>query len=160
MRSFFAGLFVSAFMFAQVRDTGSIFGSVSDPQSALMPGVKVTLTNAGTGSARTAATDANGGYLFPLLPVGSYNLEVEQAGFRKYERKGIVLQANENVRVDAALAVGNVQETVSVEASGATVDTRSATLNHTVDQRQVVESDAGAAEQSVVHGSSVSETTP
>ncbi len=139
MRLIQAGFLVSALVLAQVRDTGSVFGSVSDAQAALMPGVKVTLTNAGTGSARTAMTDSNGGYLFPLLPVGSYNLEVEQAGFRKYERKGIVLQANENVRVDAALAVGNVQETISVEASGATVDTRSATLNHTVDQRRVVE---------------------
>jgi hypothetical protein len=74
-----------------------------------------------------------------LLPVGSYTLTVEQPGFRKYERRGILLQANENIRVDASLEVGNVQETVTVEAQVATVDTRSATLNTTVDSKRVVD---------------------
>ncbi|MFN7919508.1 MAG: TonB-dependent receptor [Bryobacteraceae bacterium] len=133
------GLLCAATVFAQVRDTGSVFGTVTDAQSAVVPGAKVTITHTGTGAARSATTDSSGAYLFPLLPVGTYNVDIEQAGFRKYEQRGLVLQANENVRVDAALAVGNVQETVSVEALAAAVDTRSATLNHTVDQRRVVE---------------------
>ena len=61
---------------AQVRDTASIFGNVSDAQSAMVPGANVNLTNAGTGQSRTATTDAGGGYSFPLLPVGTYNLTV------------------------------------------------------------------------------------
>ena len=71
--------------------------------------------------------------------MGSYSLTVEQPGFRKYERRGILLQANENIRVDATLDVGNVQETVTVDARAATVDTRSATLNQTVDSKRIVE---------------------
>src|SRR5262249_57055891 len=96
-------------------------------------------TNVGTGQNRTATTDASGGYVFTLLPVGNYSLAVEQSGFRKCERSGIVVQANENVRVDVGLEVGNVQETVTVEALASVVDTRAATLNHTVDSKRVIE---------------------
>ena len=104
----------AAVSIAQVRDTASILGNVSDAQAAMVPGANIVLTNAGTGQVRTATTDASGGYSFPLLPVGSYNLAVEQAGFRKYERRGIVVQANENARIDVNLEVGSVQETVTV----------------------------------------------
>src|ERR1044071_6186575 len=112
----------------QVRDTASLFGTITDAQAAVVPGARVTVTNPATGMSRTTATDSSGGFVLPLLPVGSYNLMVEQTGFKKYDRPGILLQANENVRVDVTLDVGNVQETVTVQASTATVDTRSATL--------------------------------
>ena len=125
--------------FGQARDTASLFGTVADAQAAVVPGAAVTITNTATGLTRTAATDASGGFVFPLLPVGSYQLTVEQTGFRKYERRNILLQANENVRIAAALDVGNVQETVTVDAAGSQVDTRAATLNHTVDQKRIVE---------------------
>src|SRR5713226_1627078 len=125
-------LMMSVVATARVRDTGSVFGTVADAQAAMVPGANVTLTNTGTGQSRTVTTDASGGYVFSLLPVGSYTVTVEQAGFRKFERRGIVVQANENVRVDVVLEVGNVQETVTVEALASAVDTRAATLNHTV----------------------------
>ena len=92
--------------------------------------------NIATGSSRTAVADASGAFVFSLLPVGSYSLTVEQPGFRKYERRGIVLQANDNVQADAAMQVGNVQETVTVDAQASQVDTRSATLNHVVNTKQ------------------------
>src|SRR5437867_3305654 len=125
--------------FSQARDTASLFGAITDAQGAVVPGAHVTITNTATGLSRSSATDGSGGFVFPLLPVGSYNLTVEQTGFRKYERRNILLQANENVGVDAALEVGNVQETVTVEASAAQVDTRSATLQNTVDSKRIVE---------------------
>ncbi len=132
-------LVVPAIAFGQARDTASLFGMVTDAQAAVVPGANVTVTNTATGLTRNAKTDASGGYVFALLPVGSYNVAVEQPGFRKYERRGILLQANENVRVDVVLEVGNVAETITVEASAALVDTRAATLNHTVDSKRVVE---------------------
>ena len=125
--------------FGQARDTASLFGSVTDAQAAVIPGARVTVNNEATGLSRSTLTDGSGGFVFALLPVGSYGVSVEQAGFRKYERRNILLQANENVRVDLSLEVGNVQETVNVEAAAAQVDTRSATLNHTVDSKRVVE---------------------
>jgi hypothetical protein len=125
--------------FGQARDTASLFGTVTDAQGAVVPGARVTVTNPATGLARTAAADASGAFVFPLLPVGSYTLSVEQTGFRKYERPNILLQANENVQADASLQIGSLQETVTVDAQASQVDTRSATLNHTVDSRRVVE---------------------
>src|SRR5438552_6993299 len=125
--------------FGQARDTASLFGTITDAQGAVVTGARVTVTNTATGLSRSSTTDGSGGFVFPLLPVGSYNLTVEQAGFRKYERRNILLQANENVSVSAALEVGNVQETVTVEATAAQVDTRSATLQNTVDSKRMVE---------------------
>jgi hypothetical protein len=125
--------------FAQARDTASLFGSITDAQGAVVPSAHVSVVNTATGLSRTALTDSSGGFNFPLLPVGSYNLSVEQTGFRKYERRNILLQANENIGVNAVLEVGNVQETVTVEAAGAQVDTRSATLNHTVEGTRILE---------------------
>jgi hypothetical protein len=130
---------VAGTAFPQARDTASIFGSVTDSQAAMVPGAAVTLTNPDTGLTRTATTDASGGFVFPLLPVGSYMLIVEQAGFRKSERRGILVQANENIRVDVSLDVGNVQETVTVDAQASVIDTRASTLNHTVDSKRIVE---------------------
>jgi hypothetical protein len=123
----------------QARDTASLFGTVSDAQGATIPNAKVTITSSATGLSRTAATDASGGFVFSLLPVGTYTLSVEQTGFRKYEQRNIVLQANENVRVNAPLEIGNVQETITVEASASQVDTRVATLNHTVEGTRILE---------------------
>ena len=136
--------FLGAFLlptiaFGQVRDTASMFGTITDAQSAIVPGASVIITNTATGQTRTALSGDSGGYVFALLPVGTYNLTVEQPGFRKYERKNILLQANENIRVDVALDIGNVSETVTVEASASTVDTRAPTLNHTVDSKRIVE---------------------
>ena len=68
----------AAVSFGQVRDTASIFGTVTDAQAAVVPGANVVLTNTGTGQTRTVSTDASGGYSFPLLPVGTYTATVEQ----------------------------------------------------------------------------------
>src|SRR5438270_11203703 len=86
--------------FTQARDTASLFGTITDAQAAVVPGARVTITNTATGLSRNTATDSSGGFVFPLLPVGSYNLSVEQTGFRKYARRNILLQANEYVGVD------------------------------------------------------------
>jgi hypothetical protein len=129
----------SVLLFGQARDTGSVFGNVTDAQAATVPGAVVKLTSSSTGAVRQAVSDSSGGFVFTLLPVGSYNLSVEHPGFRKSERRGILVQANENIRADTNLEVGNVQEAVTVDAQAANVETRSATLNHTVDSKRIVE---------------------
>lgn len=139
MRALAVLLIFAGTAFSQARDTASLFGNVSDSQGALVPGARVTVTQPATGLTRTVDTDSSGGFTFALLPVGSYNLTVEQPGFRKNERRGIVLQANENIRMDVALDVGNVQETVTIEAQASMIDTRAATLNHVVETKRIVE---------------------
>src|SRR5215831_1209044 len=132
-------LAASLALVAQTRDTGAIFGTVSDVQGAVVPGAAVHLTSASTGQARPAKTNESGDYLFSLLPVGTYSITVEQTGFRRYERKGVLVQANENVRVDVALEVGDVQSSVTVDALASQVETRLTTVKETVDTRRVVD---------------------
>src|SRR3954449_9890753 len=82
----------------QARDTGSVFGNVTDAQAAIIPDAVIKLTHTETGAIRQALSDSGGGFVFTLVPVGTYNLTVERAGFRKSERRGIVVQANANIR--------------------------------------------------------------
>jgi outer membrane receptor protein involved in Fe transport len=125
--------------FSQTRDTASLLGNVSDQQGAAIVAATVVLTNAATGQVRTIMTDADGRYKFSLLPVGSYQMSVEQPAFRRYERTGIVLQANENVKLDVTLEIGDVKSTVTVNAAGSQVETEVATLRETVDQKRIVD---------------------
>lgn len=125
--------------FAQTRDTAAIFGAVSDVQGAAIPGASITLTSAGTGQARRVTANESGQYLFPSLPIGAYSVVAEQAAFKRYERTGILLQANENVKVDITLEIGDIKTTVSVEAAASQVEVRSSTLKETVNRARIVE---------------------
>ena len=123
----------------QSRDTAAIFGGISDNQGAAIPGSSVTLVSDSTGQIRKIAADDNGQYLFSSLPIGAYSLAVEQPAFKRYQRTGILLQANENVKVDVTLEVGDIKTTVSVDAAASQVEVRSSTLKETIDQARVVE---------------------
>jgi hypothetical protein len=123
----------------QTRDTAALFGTVTDNQGAGIAGASLTLTTVNTGQVRTAAAGANGEYQFNALPVGGYSLAVEQPSFRRYQRTGVLLQANENVKVDIQLELGDVQTVVNVVGSASQVETRAATLKDTVDRARVVE---------------------
>ena len=125
--------------FAQTRDTAAIFGEVTDAQGAAIPGAQVTLTSTTTGQARKTTANDAGQYLYSSLPIGGYTLTVEQASFRRYERTGIILQANENVKLEVKLEVGDVKTTVSVEAGATQVETRSSTIKETVDRARIAE---------------------
>ncbi|MEZ5399385.1 MAG: carboxypeptidase regulatory-like domain-containing protein [Bryobacteraceae bacterium] len=129
----------SPHLLGQARDTASLSGTVSDSQGAVIPGAKVTVVNMQTGVSRTVSSGQDGGYVFSLMPVGVYDLTVEQSGFRKYQRVKIELRANENIQADAVLDIGSVQETITVDAAVTQIDTRSATLNHTVDSKRIVD---------------------
>src|SRR5512132_1963141 len=96
----------------KTRDTASIFGTVDDAQGAAIAGASITLTSVLTGQVRVTITDESGRYTFNLLPVGSYRLAVEQPAFRRYERSGILLQANQNAKVDVRMEVGDIKTVV------------------------------------------------
>jgi hypothetical protein len=123
----------------QTRDTAALFGTVIDNQGAGVAGASLTLTSVNTGQVRSATAGANGEYQFNALPVGGYSLAVEQPAFRRYQRTGILLQANENIKVDVQLEIGDVQTVVNVVGSATQVETRAATLKDTVDRARMVE---------------------
>ena len=102
--------------------SAGVYGTVLDSQSAVVPVARVTLLHVNTNQARTAITDAAGDFRFPLLPVGEYRITVEQSGFKKYEQSGLLLQVNDNAKVDVKLEVGEISTQVSVEAVTANVE--------------------------------------
>src|SRR6266404_9507169 len=108
--------------------TGTIAGTVLDPSGAAVVGAKVTATNVATGFTRDTQSAVDGGYLFPLLPVGIYTVAVEAAGFRRSEHKGIQVKADQSSALSISLQIGAATETISVDANAELVETRSGAL--------------------------------
>ena len=94
--------------------TANISGTVTDATSAVVPASKVTLTNTSTNESRSVITGNDGSYQFTRLPIGTYRLTVEQTGFNKYIREGIVLNVNQNAKLDVALQIGSTSQIVEV----------------------------------------------
>ncbi len=123
----------------QQRGSAGLWGRITDAQEAAIPGANVTLLQVATNQARSVLSNQEGQYLFPLLPVGEYVLRVEHPGFKKFEQRGLLLQVNDNLKLDVRLEVGAITTTVTVEASGVVVETSTATLKDTVDSKRVVD---------------------
>ena len=123
---------------AQV-DTGSLVGSVKDSSGAVLPGASVTATNTDTGVSSSAKTEANGDYVLTPLKIGSYSLTVEAAGFGREVRTGIVLNVQQNIRLDFTLTVGTVSQTAVVSAAAPLVETENASLGDVIGSQQVEE---------------------
>ncbi|MBI4875924.1 MAG: TonB-dependent receptor [Acidobacteria bacterium] len=130
MLAFAAGLSLHA-------QTGTISGLVTDSSGAAAPGAGVTATLVQRNVSRTAATNEAGAYIFNALPPGEYRVEAEKTGFRKSIRPDLYLSINQNLRVDVALEIGELSQTVEVRAAAPLVDTRSPALSSLVDDRRV-----------------------
>jgi len=124
---------------AWAQATAELSGRVTDESAAVLPGVTVAATQTATGFTRTVTTDEAGAWIMPNLPIGPYRLEVSLQGFRTYVQTGIVLQVDARPTINVALALGNVEETISVEGAAPLVDVRSAGISTVVDQERIVE---------------------
>src|SRR5207244_482143 len=91
--------------------SGSLTGLVTDPSPSPIPEAKVTLTDTDKGFTYTAITDATGRYLMRSVPPGAYDLAVEAAGFAGYIQRGLKIDVDQNVRIDAPLQLATVTET-------------------------------------------------
>src|SRR5262245_6505387 len=131
-------LLAAAPAFAQ-KITASIRGTVTDPTGAVVAGAKVTVKNEETGLTRTASTNAAGAYAFAELPVGSYRVDVEQAGFKAAARSKIVLNVADARAVDVQLQTGAMTETVNIEVAAVAVDTIGAGISGLMNGEQVRE---------------------
>jgi hypothetical protein len=119
--------------------TATLYGSVVDPNEAVVSGTRVTATNELTGFDRQTTTDENGHYTLPLLPVGKYELSAEADGFRRYVQKGITLTVNQAARIDIELAIGAVSETIEVVSEAGLVNTLNGAVGQVVNQRNIAE---------------------
>jgi hypothetical protein len=99
---------------AQGAGTATVRGTVSDSSGGILPGASVTIVNSGTKESRTATTDDRGGFAFPSLFPGNYELKAELQGFKSYDVKNLVLSPNDTRGLDVQLEVGSITEVVSV----------------------------------------------
>ena len=117
--------------------TGSISGVVTDPSGAVIPGVKVVAQNMQTGIRQSVVTDGKGFYEFPVLPIGTYELDVQQPGFRHFHQTGLVINANSALRADVALVVGATTQQVTVSSTALHVETTNTQMGEVIESTKI-----------------------
>ena len=119
--------------------TASITGTVTDSSGGSIPGATVNAKNTGTGVTRTTASDGQGRYNLPDLAIGGYDVQATKTGFQTVVTKGIDLTVGSLRIADFQLPVGQAEQTVSVEASAAQVETETSSLASLINQSQIRE---------------------
>jgi hypothetical protein len=135
LRSVLILLLAATSVWAQA--TAQINGTVADSSGAVLPGVTVTAVQTETGFRREVVTDEAGAFALLNLPTGPYRLEAALSGFRTFSQTGIVLQVGSNPVIPVKLALGSLEETVSVEAAAPLVETRNPSVGTTINNEQV-----------------------
>ncbi len=108
---------------------GSLVGNVTDSTGAALPGATVTATQLETNLTREVVTNATGAYSIANIPSGRYQVVVTVPGFQTFTAKNIIV-TNRDTRVDARLSLGSVQESVTVQATAALLQTETAAVQH------------------------------
>ncbi|MBK9166622.1 MAG: TonB-dependent receptor [Bryobacterales bacterium] len=129
-------LSAGALLWAQA--TAALVGTITDSTGGTIPNAAVTITNVQTGFSASRPSGADGSYVFTLLPVGEYRLDVEASGFQRYVRQGIRLAVNERPTLDVVLSVGAVTDSVTVTAAAPLLETQTGTLKALVDEQRIV----------------------
>ncbi len=121
------------------QTSASLTGSISDATGAVISEVDVRVTNTSTNVTREIRSDSNGAYTVPFLPAGNYSVVATKAGFRTYRLESLTLQVGQVARLDVQMQIGDVTESVNVEASGAILQTESATVGTVIDAKKIVD---------------------
>lgn len=129
-------LFVASVARAQLP-TATILGTVKDASGAVVPDATLTAQNRETGQKRNTVTSADGSYRFVALPVGTYEVRVEQQGFQSEVRGPITLTVTQEAVINFTLQLGSVEQTISVTAEAPMVNTTSSSLGGLVSEEQV-----------------------
>ena len=117
---------------------GSIMGDLKDSTGASLPGANIVITNKGTGLTRETVSDTTGHYNFPDLPAGTYSIKVSQQGFKSFEQTAVTVSVNSVTRVDVTLEVGNIGETVTVNAEPPKLQTDTAEVHENLEAKELV----------------------
>ena len=123
---------------AQSGSTGTLSGVVQDPNGASLPGVNIVLKNIGTGATRTVTTNDEGRWTIPALPVGTYELSYELAGFKKRVREQVEVEASVPRTLEDKLEVGDVGATINIVEGAALVTPETATTFRQLSAEQLV----------------------
>jgi hypothetical protein len=123
---------------AQAGATAQISGVVRDQSGSVLPGVDVTATQTQTGIARNAVTETDGSFVIPNLAIGPYRLDVKLQGFRSSTQTGIVLQVGSSPVVNVTLQLGELAETITVQATSLTVETKALGIGQVIDNEKIL----------------------
>jgi hypothetical protein len=125
------------FLFAQ-SITSSLIGTVHDNTGAVVPNATVAAIELATNARSETRTDANGNYVLLQLKPGSYTVEISAPGFKKYVRGGVVLELQQQARLDASLEIGQLSEAVTVTADASALETTISTVGDVVNNRAIL----------------------
>ena len=131
-------LLAATVLFAQF-ETAEVLGTVRDNSGAVVPKADVTLLNQDTGIQAKTSTDDNGSYNFFNVRVGRYTITVEASGFTKFTTTDVAVNVNARQRVDAALQIGAITESVEVSGAAAALETDSSEHGQVIHTQQIVE---------------------
>src|SRR5258708_7180150 len=119
--------------FGQNTSSGTIVGTASDPQGAVIGGVTVTLTDVTLKTARTVPTNDAGGYVFVNVPPGTYSLSASMPGFSTTRIDGLVVSVGTQTTANLKITIGQTATTVEVQAANTDLQTMNASTGTTVD---------------------------
>ena len=117
---------------AAQTNLGTITGTITDPAGAVVPNAPIEAKNTATGAVYPVASSATGNYTISQLPLGTYEMSVTVAGFKKYTRTGITVEAFGIYRIDPVLEVGATTESVVVEAAAPLLKTESTEVSYNI----------------------------
>jgi hypothetical protein len=144
MKKLLAALFVLALLLFYLASgsnaqtvQGVITGTVTDPSGAAVPDATITITHAGTGASLSTTTGTDGTYRFPLVPPGSYVIDIKSASFKEVRTTGIVVEASQTVPFNARLEIGTASQVVEVTSQVALVQTATSDLGIQVDRKTI-----------------------
>ncbi|PYU79549.1 MAG: hypothetical protein DMG50_23595, partial [Acidobacteria bacterium] len=135
LSAFAVSLAIGSSVLAQVTTTGRIVGTVRDASQSPVPGAELRLENQGTKRAQFATSAADGGFVFPSVTPGVYDLTVTMKGFETAVYKGIVVNAAQTTDQPLSLKVGALNQTVEVVGAVPVLQTTATTVANTVDQK-------------------------
>jgi outer membrane receptor protein involved in Fe transport len=131
----FVAMCIASSADAQLASTTSLVGNVTDSANAIIAGAAITATNEATSETYTGATSTSGYYEMRFVKPGTYIISAQQPGFQRIEKAGVIVQANQTVRTDFVMQVGQVSQTMSVTATAPPVVTDEPTIRETLNQR-------------------------
>jgi len=117
----------------------TVFGAITNPSGAVVPGVSITIVSQGTGLKRSVLTDTAGEYRFAGLPTGNYSLRLEKTGFQSQIREGVELNSAAEVMINSQLAVGDLSQQATVSANVAAIDNTTSTINGLIPEQSLTE---------------------
>jgi Carboxypeptidase regulatory-like domain len=135
-----AVIFLSfSFVSASAQGFGTLVGTITDPSGSVIPKARVSITDEGTQTSRSAMANEQGYYVIPALRPSTYDLTASASGFAGYSQKGVTLLADQSLTVDVKMTIGQITETVSVQSNQIQVDTSTSTLSQVVEQKRITD---------------------